>query len=476
LGDFLKLELLVLIPTYNEKDNISVIIKNVLDNLPEAHILIVDDNSPDGTAEVVTQQILFNTQIFLLKRHAKLGIGSAHKDGIDWAYDKSYKYLITLDADLTHDATSLPRLLDLAKDVDMVVGSRYLLKGGMEEWTRWRRILSNSGHFASRFFLKLPYDSTNSLRVYNIDRIPQQVFKLIRSNGYAFFFESLFILQKNGLFIIQWPITLAARAIGNSKMSYGQMALSILTLFNLYLKERFSPDYYKYKKSLLVDSQDNLRNHNEWDAYWNSKESATNVLYEILATLFRNIVIKPKLTSVISKYLKQGSKALHAGCGSGEVDIDIRYRLEIKGVDISLPAVHYYNQLHFPFATATKDNILSLTLSDNTFDLVYNLGVMEHLTDEEIRLAMEEFKRVLRPGGYLILFWPHQLSPMRLMLKAYFKLFGTMKDSLIPPEINRIKSRAQVKGLAQKSGLLLKDYYFGLSDFYTQSVIVLQKP
>jgi predicted SAM-dependent methyltransferase len=101
---------------------------------------------------------------------------------------------------------------------------------------------------------------------------------------------------------------------------------------------------------------------------------------------------------------------------------------------------------------------------------------MEHLTDEEIRLAMEEFKRVLRPGGYLILFWPHQLSPMRLMLKAYFKLFGTMKDSLIPPEINRIKSRAQVKGLAQKSGLLLKDYYFGLSDFYTQSVIVLQKP
>ncbi len=150
-------EVLVAMPTYNEKDTVSIIIGKVLKELPYSDILIIDDNSPDKTADIVEKEELFDKKVFLLKRPSKLGIGSAHLDGIEWAYERSYKYLITLDADLTHNPSALPKLLKLAEKADLVVGSRFLLPEGMYKWRSWRKALSLLGHFATGFFLKLHY-------------------------------------------------------------------------------------------------------------------------------------------------------------------------------------------------------------------------------------------------------------------------------------------------------------------------------
>ena len=153
----------------------------------------------------------------MLHRPQKLGIGSAHLDGIRWAYDHGYTTLVTMDADFAHRPEHIVDLLKRARESDVVVGSRYLPGGSMKVWSRRRRLLALVGHTLTRVVLGMTYDATGAYRAYRLDVIPLRVFELVRSKGYSFFLESLYILHRNGFRIQEVPIVAGARTEGSSK-------------------------------------------------------------------------------------------------------------------------------------------------------------------------------------------------------------------------------------------------------------------
>jgi len=209
---------LVFIPTYNECENVENLFKGILDLELELDVLFMDDHSPDGTGKILDGLAKKHPNLKVIHRSGKLGIGSAHREGIRWAYAHGYKVLITMDSDFTHPPEYIASLLDNAGDYDVVVGSRYMLPGSLKEWNWYRKFLTCLGHFLTVFFLRFKYDATGALRLYRLDKIPSHAFDLVHSQGYSFLYESLFILNFNKFRIKEIPIKLFARSYGHSKM------------------------------------------------------------------------------------------------------------------------------------------------------------------------------------------------------------------------------------------------------------------
>jgi dolichol-phosphate mannosyltransferase len=218
--------MLVFIPTYNERDNVARTCQQLL-AVQQNHalpfdILFVDDHSPDGTGAVLDQLAAQHANINVIHRPGKLGIGSAHQLGIAHAYACGYETLITMDCDGTHPPEYLPQLLEKARHADVVIGSRYLHPDSLNEWTLFRRLLTYGGHALTTTLLGIPYDASSAYRLYRLKAIPQDLFELVHSPGYAFFFESLFVLERNRFRIAEVGILLPARASGQSKMTLGE--------------------------------------------------------------------------------------------------------------------------------------------------------------------------------------------------------------------------------------------------------------
>lgn len=235
-------KILVLIPTYNERGNINLLIKEI-ENLAISNldILVVDDGSTDGTQKELSRLTSLYRNVFVLQRGSKKGIGSAHIDGINWAYDRGYTRLITMDADLTHSPYYFRDLIKASKSYDLVIASRHLKKNSMIGWSLKRRFITFINHFFVSLFLGVKVDTSNSFRIYRFDRIPREVFKLILSNSYSFFFESIKILQINGFEIGEIPVVMIERKVGKSKLSVSDFISHFRTMtkliFNLYFKK-----------------------------------------------------------------------------------------------------------------------------------------------------------------------------------------------------------------------------------------------
>lgn len=229
-------ELLIMVPTYNEKDNADRLIAEIRDLNLDADLLFVDDNSPDGTGAMLEELRVEYDRLHVLHRKGKLGVGSAHVAGIQWAYAHGYKKLLTMDCDFTHPPSRLPELLAAAEGYDIVVASRYLLKDSLPGWNIYRRTLTHGGHLMTRLLLKMPYDATGGLRFYRLSSIPRYAWDAVLSTGYSFFFESLYVLFVNGFKINQIPIYLPARTYGHSKMDIREIKRSIMLLFSLYFE------------------------------------------------------------------------------------------------------------------------------------------------------------------------------------------------------------------------------------------------
>ena len=229
---------LVMIPTFNERENVQIIINRVKRTLPNSHLLFIDDASPDGTGKMLDEISLMDPTIHVEHRPRKLGVGSAHLHGIRWAFDHSVDVLITLDADLSHSPEDANRMLTELEHANVIVGSRFIGHGGLQDWSISRRFMTHLGHLLTLSLLRISYDASGGFRVYNISKLNKEVFELVRSTNYAFFFESLKILQLNNISIRQVPIVLPARTYGHSKMrlldvfqSFGfLLKLSILTV------------------------------------------------------------------------------------------------------------------------------------------------------------------------------------------------------------------------------------------------------
>lgn len=238
-------KILIFIPTYNEKDNVEKIYLRILHlNLP-ADILFIDDNSPDGTGALLDDLAKERPGFKVIHRPGKMGVGSAHLMAIDYAYENRYNKLVTMDCDFTHSPEYLPVFIKYAKDYEIIIGSRYMHKESLSGWNPFRKILTLLGHILTKYLLNMPYDATGAYRVYRLDRIPQKVFRLVRSPGYSFFFESLYVLYINGFSIKEIPIALPPRTYGSSKMSKREIARSIKYLFYTYTRSLINKNKLK---------------------------------------------------------------------------------------------------------------------------------------------------------------------------------------------------------------------------------------
>lgn len=213
---------LVIIPTYNEKDNIAGLIELIYRVVPDIHILIVDDNSPDGTGSFI-QSLMANRyqgRLFLILRPGKLGLGTAYVTGFKWALAKDYQYVLEMDADFSHNPKYLKTFLNSIEECDLVLGSRYVSGGGIENWGLFRRIISKGGSLYSRIILGMPfYDLTGGYKCFRREVLAEIDLDNIKSNGYSFQIEMTYRAFLQGFRIREIPIVFEERAAGRSKMS-----------------------------------------------------------------------------------------------------------------------------------------------------------------------------------------------------------------------------------------------------------------
>lgn len=468
---------LIFVPTYNERDNVPTILAHIEALGLDADILFLDDDSPDGTGELLDQLAASRPRLFVVHRPGKLGIGSAHLDGLAWAYDHGYTRIVTMDCDFAHSPSDIPRLLEHAAAHPVVLGSRYLEAGSLPDWNLVRRFLTNLGHLLTRSLLQIPYDATGAFRVFDLSKIPRHLFARVTSRGYSFFFESLLLLVRNGFSVHEVAIVLPARTYGHSKMSLREARRSALRILELYLATRLDPGRF-HLTEVRVERDPRLVDPQRWDAYWAPRAGRVQRLYGLVAGLYRNLVVRRRLNQVIRAHFPEGSALLHAGCGSGQVDADIQHAMAISAVDISAVALELYARNNPRARVAKQGSILDLPFPDEGFDGAYNLGVLEHFAEPEIRCIFSELQRVLRPGGKVVVFWPHRRAPSVLVLGAAHWLLNDLLGRgirLHPEEVSLLRSRRAIAPLLDRAGFDLVDYYFGVKDLFVQAVIVGQK-
>lgn len=474
-------ELLIFIPTYNERENVGAILGQLLALDLKTDILFVDDNSPDGTGILLDELAKDHPNVMVQHRAGKLGIGSAHKHSIAWAYEQGYTQLVTMDCDFTHSPEYIHQFIKLGKTADVVVGSRYLHQGSLSTWNARRRTLTHLGHWATGFFLGLPYDATGGYRLYRLDRVSRYFLTTVQSQGYSFFFESLFILHLNNYRIAEVPTNLPARTYGHSKMRFSDAVNSLSQLVHLFLgklinRERFNivepfhPDEAKAKG--LIDPQG-------WNDYWSRNDSKqAHLVYDLIAAFYRRFIIRPSLNKFIGGNFKPHSVLMHAGCGSGQVDKDIGQKFSIMALDISPVALGMYKKSNRNVRQLIHGSIFDIPLEAESVDGIYNLGVMEHFSEKEIKNILSEFHRVLTPQGRIVLFWPPKFGLSVMFLKSvHFILNDLLKKNvqLHPAEITHIASKKQATAILGNSGFSVKDYSFGLGDLFTHAIIVGEK-
>jgi dolichol-phosphate mannosyltransferase len=227
--------ILVITGTYNERDNIEPLVRGVLASLPGAHILIVDDNSPDGTGELADSLAAeFPGVVNVMHRPGKQGLSTAHIQGLQWAREHGYTGAITMDADLSHDPVALPAFVAKGREYPYVLGSRYIPGGRTVNWSFHRRLLSWAGNRFARFMLGLPaHDLTTGYRYVDLAKLPEFGFERISAQGYPFLMESSFRVHAAGFPIGETPIVFVDRRAGVSKLSNKFISEALLLVFRL---------------------------------------------------------------------------------------------------------------------------------------------------------------------------------------------------------------------------------------------------
>ena len=227
---------LVIIPTYNEKENIAAIIKAVFSLDEGFHVLIVDDGSPDGTAAIVKEmQAQFPESLFIIERTGKLGLGTAYIAGFKWALDNQYDYIFEMDADFSHNPLDLDRLLAACENgADVAIGSRYVKGGATENWPLDRLIYSKGGSLYTRIITGMPVkDPTAGFICYKRKVLASMQLDHIQFIGYAFQIEMKFAAWRLGFKLKEVPITFIDRKIGTSKMSKGIIKEAVLGVLSM---------------------------------------------------------------------------------------------------------------------------------------------------------------------------------------------------------------------------------------------------
>ena len=231
---------LIVVPTYNERDNVRGVAGRLLAALPGAELLFVDDNSPDGTGPLLDELAAAEPRIHVMHRAGKLGLGTAYVEGFGWGLARGYEFLFEMDADGSHDPQYLPAMLALAEDgADVVVGSRYVPGGGTANWGLGRRLLSRGGSLYARTILGIEVrDVTAGFVCWRRAALEAIDLATIGSNGYSFQIEMKYRALKKGLRLVETPIVFVDRRVGQSKMSRAIFAEALFKVWALRFRAR----------------------------------------------------------------------------------------------------------------------------------------------------------------------------------------------------------------------------------------------
>lgn len=226
---------LIIIPTYNERQNIRQLVEEILALSVQAAILIVDDNSPDGTAQAVQALAQENPRVCLLSRPQKLGLGGALKAGYEFALKKNFEYILQLDADFSHDPRQITRLFQAVEaGAGLAIGSRYIRGAGAKQWSFFRLGLSFLGNLYARLLLGFNIsDSTSGFRCFNAAVLKQIDLSKLISRGYGFQVEMTYLCHRNRCLIKEVPIVFSARRAGHSKLNFKIIMEAFITIFKL---------------------------------------------------------------------------------------------------------------------------------------------------------------------------------------------------------------------------------------------------
>jgi len=228
------LKALVVIPTYNERENVERLCRDVLSQGAGVEVLVVDDNSPDGTAALVEGLARTEPRLHLMRRPGKLGLGTAHVAGIRWALARDYERVVTMDADFSHPPARIPAMLAASRHSDVVIGSRYVPGGGYEGWPAHRILLSSVSNMIARGALGLrPADVTGAFRCFRREVLERIVFDNIVSKGYSFQEEMLWHCSRRGWRFAEVPILFVDRQQGSSKICLGEILGGAATILRL---------------------------------------------------------------------------------------------------------------------------------------------------------------------------------------------------------------------------------------------------
>jgi dolichol-phosphate mannosyltransferase len=230
---------LIIVPTYNEKDNVPPLVRQVLEVVPQADFLLVDDNSPDGTADLAEGLFAGDRRFSVLRRSGPRGLGRSYVDGYRQAIAAGYARVVQMDADFSHDPRYIPDLLEAAGAADVVVGSRYCEGGGVRDWPVHRLLLSKFANLYVAAITGLPVrDATAGFRCYSRRALERLHVESIRSNGYAFQVEMTYRAKQASLRIVEVPITFTDRTHGQSKISRSVLIESMIMPWRLRLGKR----------------------------------------------------------------------------------------------------------------------------------------------------------------------------------------------------------------------------------------------
>ena len=227
------MKICLIIPTLNEKNNVTKIIEKIHKTKIKLDVLFIDDNSDDGTKfEILHLKKKFRNIKYIFRQN-KSGIGSAHKDGIKYAYNKKYNMIITMDCDGTHDPKYLKSLIQKSKNFDYVITSRFKKKGLIKDWPLTRKLITYLRHIFVKIFLGINYDASGAYRCFLTNKIKLKHIMNAKNNDYAFFWEVTYILKKEGYMIYEIPVKLVFRKLGKSKMKFRHIIYSLYYLFKL---------------------------------------------------------------------------------------------------------------------------------------------------------------------------------------------------------------------------------------------------
>lgn len=215
----------------------------------------------------------------------------------------------------------------------------------------------------------------------------------------------------------------------------------------------------------------------QWDQYWRQQQTSKQ-LYGVIASFYRRAIIAPSLRRKLSPFMGKGASALHVGAGSGEIDILLPKDWNVTPIDFSSEAIARHRRRFASdnrVSSAIQADMFALPFDEGTFDVCFNLGVMEHFDDDDVLNALRELRRVTAHGGHIVLYWPPVWGPTVLVLHsiaAVLNLFGRTKTQLHPPEINLFRSRSHCRQLLAKAGLSVEKFSYGPGDLFTHMIVV----